>query len=347
MEIIEKTVSDRIMAAAEELYAQNGRAAFPLVDDVRRAAKANMNEVVRVMKTWRGQKLAQAIPVAIEVPAAIEQVSRTALVALWQAAQEQASGSLRSAQMAWDAERMESDAVNAQTAAAYEAKATALEAVQADMAQLQAKAEEATRGRLVLQGEHEALQAKLAADQTRAAQEAKQAEEEHGREIARLLALVDAERARVEAAQEAAHLVNGQHAAEVARLSAALEQARERHAEEVSQQRGELLEQSTNAHKAQEKLRSEIAAANALAETARQQQDLVQESARESIEAAQTEASQAREGAAQLRGQVEALKTQTDGLMHLLAERLATRADAEAIGPTLITAVDLDPTRPA
>lgn len=343
MEIIEKTISDRIMAAAEELYAQNGRAAFPLVDDVRKAAKANMNEVSRVMKTWRGQKLAQAIPVVAEVPAVIEQVSRTALVALWQAAQEQASGSLRSAQMAWDAERTESDAVNAQTAAAYEAKAIALEAAQADMAQLQASAEEAARGQVVLHGELEALRAQMTAEQARAAQEVKQAEEEHGREISRLLAMVDAERARLEAAQEAAHLVNEQHAAEVARLSAALEQARERHAEEVSQQRGELLEQSTNAHNTQEKLRSEIATAIALADMARQQQDMVQESARENIEAAQADARQAREGAAQLRGQVEALKTQTDGLMHLLAERLATRA--KAIGPTLITGVDLDPTR--
>lgn len=334
MEIIEKTISDRIMAAAEELYAQNGRAAFPLVDDVRRAAKANMNEVVRVMKTWRGHKLAQAIPVAVEVPAMIEQVSRTALVALWQAAQEQASSSLRAAQLAWDAERTESDAVNAQTATAYEAKATALEAAQADMVQLQAKAEEATRSRLALQGEHEALQAKLAADQTRAAQEAKQAEEEHGREIARLLAMVDAERAQLEAAQEAARLVSEHHAGEVGRLTTALEQARQRHADEVAQQRDELIEQSKNAGEAQEQLRAKIASANALTDAARQQQDLVQESARENIEVAQAEAREAREGAAQLRGQVDALQAHTAGLMRLLAERLGTALDVDSTLPS-------------
>lgn len=341
MEIIEKTISDRIMAAAEELYAQNGQTGFPLVDDVRKAARANMNEVVRVMKAWRVQKLAQAIPMATQVPAVIEQVSRTALVALWQAAQEQASGSLRSAQVVWDAERIESDAVNAQTASAYEAKAIALEAAQAAMVEIQATADAATRSRVVLQGDLEALRIQMTADKTCATQEIKQVEEEHGREMARVLAMVDAERARVEVTQKAAHLVNEQHASEVARLSAALEQARERHAEEVAQQRDELVEQSTNAHQAQEKLRSEIAAANALAETARQQQDLAQEIARENIEVAQADASQARQSAAQLRGQVEALKTQTDGLMHLLAERLTIRA--EAIGPTLRTAVDLDP----
>ena len=261
---------------------------------------------------------------AAEVPAAIEQVSRTALVALWQAAQEHASGSLRSAQMAWDAERTESDAVNAQTAAAYETKAIALEAAQADMAQLQASAEEAARGRLVLQGELDALRAKTAADQARADTDAQQAEEKHGWEISRLLAMVDAERAKLEAVQDGARLVNEQHAGEVARLSAALEEARQRHADEVAQQRGELVEQSNNAAEAQEQLRAKIASANALAETARQQQDLAQESAREEIEAAQAEASQARNRTAELLGQVEALHSQNDGLMRLLAERLTT-----------------------
>ena len=61
MEIIEKTISDRIMAAADELYAQNGRTGFPLVDDVRKAARANMNEVSRVMKAWRVQKLGSEV----------------------------------------------------------------------------------------------------------------------------------------------------------------------------------------------------------------------------------------------------------------------------------------------
>ena len=333
MDIIEKTISDRIMAAAEELYTQNGRAGFPLVDDVRRAAKANMNEVSRVMKVWRVQKLAQAIPVALEVPAAIEQASRTALLALWQAAQEQASGSLRSAQMAWDAERMESDAVNAQTASAYEEQAIALAAAQSEMAQRQVVTDEMSRRHLALQGELEALRTQMKAEQARAAHETKQAEELHGSEISRVLSMVDAERARVEATQEAAQVVNAQHAAEVARLTAALEEARQQHADEVALQRGELLEQSGNAHKAQEKLRSDIAAANALAVTAQQQQALAQDSAHERITAAQDEARQAREGAAQLRGQVDALQAQIAGLMRLLAERLGTAVDVDSAPP--------------
>ena len=144
--------------------------------------------------------------------------------------------------------------------------------------------------------------------------------------------MVDAERAQLEAAQEAARLVSEHQAGEVGRLTTALEQARQRHADEVAQQRDELIEQSKNAGEAQEQLRAKIASANALTDAARQQQDLVQESARENIEVAQAEAREAREGAAQLRGQVDALQAHTAGLMRLLAERLGTALDVD---PTL------------
>lgn len=332
MEVIEKTVSDRIMEAADDLYEKNGRTGFPLVDDVRKAAKANMNAVSQVMKKWRVQKLAQTIPVSVDIPIVIEQVNRTALVALWQAAQEQASGSLRSAQMGWDAERVESDAVNAQTADAYEAKSAALATALADIARLQASAEEATSGRVALQSELDALRTQMAVDHASTEQHARQIEEEHAREIARLLAMVDAERAKLEAAQEATRLANEQHAAEVARLNAALDEARKRHAEEVAQQRGELVEQAQKAREAQEELRAKIAASNALAEAARQQQDLAQKSARERVEVADHAAGQARESVARLDGQVQTLETQVAGLMRILADRLATQTEAKSAG---------------
>jgi len=48
-----KEKRDRIFAAADMLFEQAGRASFPTVDAVRRAAKAGMNDASVVMKEWR------------------------------------------------------------------------------------------------------------------------------------------------------------------------------------------------------------------------------------------------------------------------------------------------------
>ena len=48
-----KDTRDRIFAAADSLYEQAGRAAFPTVDAVRKTAKVNMNDASAGMKEWR------------------------------------------------------------------------------------------------------------------------------------------------------------------------------------------------------------------------------------------------------------------------------------------------------
>ena len=137
MDLVKET-RDRIFSAADSLYEQAGRAAFPTVDAVRKLAKVNMNDASAGMKEWRRTQTAQAAPVAVLVPEAVQQASSAALVALWQGAQDLANESLRAAQAGWDSERAEADTLTKQMADAYEALATELEAAQVEIAQLKA-----------------------------------------------------------------------------------------------------------------------------------------------------------------------------------------------------------------
>ena len=50
MNAIPADIRDRILAAAAELYEQGGRSALPTVDQVRRAARADMNATSVVMR---------------------------------------------------------------------------------------------------------------------------------------------------------------------------------------------------------------------------------------------------------------------------------------------------------
>ncbi|WP_017160887.1 DNA-binding protein, partial [Xanthomonas phaseoli] len=124
---------DRIFAAANQLYEAAGREAFPTVDAVRKAAKVNMNDASAGMKEWRRAQTAQAAPIAVQVPEAVQQLHSQGLAALWQAAIDQANESLRAAQAGWEAERAELDALNKQLGDAYDAQAVELEALQAKL----------------------------------------------------------------------------------------------------------------------------------------------------------------------------------------------------------------------
>jgi colicin import membrane protein len=78
---------DRILTAANILFAETGRGSFPTVDAVRRTAKVSMSDASTAMKAWRKAQLAQSVPSTAPVPDAIEQLQHQALVRLWQAAQ--------------------------------------------------------------------------------------------------------------------------------------------------------------------------------------------------------------------------------------------------------------------
>lgn len=92
MELTKET-RDRIYAAADALFEQNGRDAFPTVDAVRKAARVNMNDASSGMKEWRRAQTAQAAPVAVQVPEAVSAAGGQAVAVLWQQAQELANTS--------------------------------------------------------------------------------------------------------------------------------------------------------------------------------------------------------------------------------------------------------------
>ena len=127
-------VRERIVAAATELFEQSSRQAMPTVDSVRRAARVDMNAASAVMREWRRAQMAQAAPAAVALPEAVQQAGNAALATIWLQAQELANGSLRNAQLAWEAERRELDAIRQELAEAFERQAGELEATGAALA---------------------------------------------------------------------------------------------------------------------------------------------------------------------------------------------------------------------
>lgn len=122
----------RIMAAADELFEQGGRAQFPTVDAVRKAAHVSMNDATNVMKEWRRAQLAGRKPDPVQVPSALHDIHRAGLETLWIAAQEHASQRMADMRVAWDAERAENEQLNREMVVAFEAQTTELEHANAE-----------------------------------------------------------------------------------------------------------------------------------------------------------------------------------------------------------------------
>ena len=143
-------------------------------------------------------------------------------------------------------------------------------------------------------------------------------------------------RERLTVTEQTAKVSADQHAAELARMAATIEAERTRHLQEAEQLRAELAEQrlvSLGLVAERDQGRADLAAVNAkvqASEQARQEQRKTadQEAKRTTErlakaeagqEKAQQEASAAREDAANLRGQIEAMKNQVTELMQVLA----------------------------
>lgn len=117
----------RIFAAADELYAENGKTRMPAVADVRRRAKADMNDACSAMREWRlvqGKKTGTVA--AAPLPAELQALGVGALAAFWQEATNMASESLIAAQAAWDAEKQVNEDLCQQIAADFDAQALEL-----------------------------------------------------------------------------------------------------------------------------------------------------------------------------------------------------------------------------
>lgn len=118
---------ERVFATANQLFEETARQTMPTVDQVRKLAKVDMHAATAAMREWRRQQTAQAAPIAVAVPETVARANEQAIAQLWTQAQELANQSLREAQAAWDAERVELDHMRVELADAFEAQADELE----------------------------------------------------------------------------------------------------------------------------------------------------------------------------------------------------------------------------
>jgi chromosome segregation ATPase len=289
---IPSDVRERVVSAANTLYEQAGRETFPTVDQVRRTAKVDMNAASAVMREWRRQQTVQAAPVAVTIPEGVQLAHSQALAALWMQAQELANESLRTAQTAWETERTELDAMRQEMATAYETQATELEATQERATEIQHAADAAAEG---YAKELAAVREQLAAATTRA--------ERAEARVAEIEKRADGLQGELARAHQDADQVRGE-----------LESLRKDSAVEIERLRSELAGVRAKAEAAEEAHQAQRETAAAEAHRAAE----LLTKAQAERDAARQQAGEAREGAAKLAGQLEAVQSQNAALLATL-----------------------------
>jgi len=284
-------IRERILAAANQLFEQSGRKELPTVDAVRKLSKTSMNDASAVMREWRRLQIVSASAAVVSVPERVSQASQAALSALWTEAQELANESLNVAQAAWDAERAEAEKLRVELSSAFETQGAELEALKVKLSEVEGRAAAAAAA---------------------------------------------AERERVEAARQVVALTDQAHTA--AARAEELEKRAEDLKTTLAAARSSLTEQTavTNMERKQhdevrarlEAVTAELVTVKARAEAqAGIQVDQAERLKRVEAELAQARsaASAAREEAAQLRGQRDALNAQHAELMQVLKDREGER----------------------
>jgi len=286
-------IRERILSAAQQLFEQSGRKELPTVDAVRKLSKTSMNDASAVMREWRRLQIVSASAAVVSVPERVAQASQAALSALWTEAQELANESLNVAQAAWDAERAEAEKLRVELSSAFE-----------------------TQG-----AELEALKAKLAEVEGRAAAAAAAAESERVEAVRQVTVLTDQAHTATARAQEiekrAEDLKTALQSAQasVVTLTADLEGERKQH-----------LVTRDGLNTVSTELVTVKARADAQAGVQVEQADRLKRVEAE-LTQARSAAAAAREEAAQLRGQAEALTAQHAELMQVLKEREGERPE--------------------
>jgi hypothetical protein len=161
---------DRVFSAADTLYEESGRKAFPTVDAVRKRAKVNMNDASTGMREWRYAQTAPIATLPDPMPPALQQTIQQALQGMWAQAASLANETLQAAQTAWDRERLEAETLREQMASAYESQTMELESAQSDVLRLRRDAESTCAGLAAAQDQVAASNREAAAATTTAAQ---------------------------------------------------------------------------------------------------------------------------------------------------------------------------------
>jgi colicin import membrane protein len=284
-------IRERILAAAGQLFEQSGRKELPTVDAVRKLSKTSMNDASAVMREWRRLQIVSASAAVVSVPERVSQASAAALSTLWTEAQELANESLNVAQAAWDAERAEAEKLRVELSSAFESQGAELEGLKGKLAETEAKASAAAAAAERSLGES-ARQVAALTDQAHTATARVQEIEKRAEDLKTALSAAQASVASVTAELEAERRMHGVTRDGLAAASTELVAVKAR-AEAQGQVQADQAERL-------KRVEGELTQARAAA-------------------------SSAREEAAQLRGQAEALTSQHAELMRVIEGREAER----------------------
>lgn len=308
-------IRSRIIEAANSLYENAGRERLPTVAAVRFAAQVDMNATTIVMREWKRLQTAQPAPVAVSVPDLVQQAASEAVAVVWTAAQELANASLRSAQASWDKERAELDDMRQELSELTDAQRHEIEGLNTKLGESQRANELAQEKTTELAAVIEGLRIALAESKANTERaEARIIEIEHrADDLKNELARAHEE---TDYAQE-----------KVGEVRAELSAARNSHHEEMKQLKAVAASEV-------EAARIELATVKGKAEAneimhAEQRQSAAQEALKQAErftkvqgerDAAQKAAGEARENAARLSGQLEALQTQNAAFLARIGE---------------------------
>jgi len=320
-------VRARVIEAANQLFEESGGVRFPVIADVRRLAKTDMNATSAVMREWKRQQTAKPEPVAVAVPELVQQAGMEQLAVVWSTAQDLANASLRSAQASWAVERDEMESMRQELAQLYEAQARELEEAQQALGVAIRAKEEAERNAAELaerlntqqsradQAEARAKEiehraADLKEELARAHDETKAVRQELTE--ARVSHLAETEQLKTVAAQQIE-----QARSELATFKGKAEAIREGQTQQIEQLQADLLQ--CKAQLATVTAEGKAAAQDAARETKRS------EGLQAERDQAQQEAAAARENAAHLTGQLEAVQSQSAALLERLNPKKANK----------------------
>jgi colicin import membrane protein len=280
-------IRERILAAAQTLFEQAGRKELPTVDAVRKLSKTSMNDASAVMREWRRSQIVAASAAVVSVPEKVSQASAAALSTLWSEAQELANESLNVAQAAWDAERAEAEKLRVELSAAFESQGAELEGLRVKLAEVEGRAAAAAAAADVERAEA-ARQVAALADSAHTAMARVQEIEKRAEDLKAALGVANESERRLTAELEAERRVHAKTRDSVTALTTELVTVKARFEAQAGVTDGQAVR------------------------LARVETELTQ--ARETAAAA-------REEAAKLKGQAEALTTQHAELMQVLKER--------------------------
>lgn len=324
---LSQDIKERIFAAADALHAASETGEFPSVEAVRQESHAGMNNVVEAMKEWRQNQRKQVQAVREPLPVELHGVVQSMGQSLWETAQQLANESLDAAKVAFETEKSDLIQLSAEQSEAFETQAAELDKAQRHIAELERQALAAKQqiemtGTVLADTRDELRAAKQAADL------ANQKAEEIERRAAELRAELDHAHAEAETAAAAAKATADSLRADADRLRTERDKAQQRQ-ELADAENAKLAASLAAAQSETMKAQAALAGLTAKAEAAEQaHQEQRKQAAAEANRAAErmtkaqaerddaTKATtEARERAAGLAGQLQAMQEQNAALL--------------------------------